>query len=338
MIIPFRWAHRATWLVVALAPLAPLAQAADEPATTTSAPYLFDVAASRPAEPADRGDLIERKLHFTGAEAEALNAVRDGVHQWNETGLYVLLARVAELPALEPDGFAALDRPAYENLLRRPQRYRAQAMRLTFRVFRVQKMTADNGLLTHTPFWPKERPVWRMFGTFGQRLDPDRPVAVFSVADPSALLGRPDETATDEMRYKRGRPVEAACVFYKVYTDREADPPHNTRKYPLALAWQLARPVPGGSAAADPRVWVPAVLILAGGMLYFFLRRQAKRFGRRRAEYRARREEARAPEVAVPDEPEDDADVDPLLKAAAEDYHQQARRQGATDRKEPEKP
>ena len=291
--------HKSTLLTAGLAAAVVLAWPASAPATTFPANISPDAI-----------ELSER-------ERIALEAVRDRTTSLDETALYMMLAKAGK--RAEPVS------PAYRDLLAHPGRYRGEAIRLTLQVDTVRKLLPEEGLPV-TPYWPKDRPVWRL-----ECLNPaagrprDEPVVVLSVVAPT-LLPRPDQIADngDQLFHEPGPMIELTGVFYKVYQARtrgDARDPAAWRDFPVIVAWQLA-PVAGhGTDWRQSRTILIVLIILAAGLAVLFLRRLIKHQARPRLAQLPRR--AAAPSTDQQDAgrgPEENAEIDPLLKEAAEDY------------------
>ena len=264
---------------------------------------------------------IEKGLKLTENEQTALGAVTDADERWKETAFYMLLGRVSRLGELGAAELAKLDQPACRNLLRDPGRYRLQPIRLRVHVFRVEKLTPDKGL-GFSEFWPRAKAVWLMYCTSASAArHQDEPVLVFSTVEP-AVLGKPS-TVNDagQQEFEHGPVVEIACILYKVSKQRQ-EQGGRLRDYPLLLAWQIRG---SGDPLRAPVRWTgqvrltlgAIVLICAGGGAFFLLRRHIRRLAaaRKVSKYKPMRD--------VPDgqgQGPTDNEVDPLLKAAAEQY------------------
>jgi len=327
----------AALLVVALtSAAAPAALAQGEP----NAPPAPNGAGTQPAEagisvtisgapatsPAKVRAMADR-IAITDMDKTVLEAVRDDTKQIDETGLYVALgiaARAAGNVQLEPEEWSQLDRPAYVSLLAEPKRWRGQPLQTTVSIYSVTKMKSGDGL-NYSDFWPKDHPVWRLYGVLlgnNDRPDPERPIIIFSVVNPSDYLGegKPGEDK-GETEYGRGRQVRVAALFYKNLIKTERDGP--VRQYPVVMAWQLS----SGGAIPDglmTRLAPVAILLvaLAGG--FYLLRRRMVQMRQSRGVQGSRYQPLRSPAKTpgVQDAPADPADghVDPELAAAVEQY------------------
>lgn len=283
---------------------------------------------------------IEKALTFKSTDplAIALGAVEDEVSQWQETAFYMLLDRAGSLGKLREKDFHKLDQVAYRNLLREPTRYRCRPMRMRVCVFRVLEMTPKTGL-GRSRIWPRDRSVWRIYGAHA---DAEKyyqePITIYSTVEPTRL-GTVTGVARDgEKRYKHGPVIEVACVFYKLYKAREKES-GATRLYPLLLAWQM-KPAGGGGGIGggfDPKMIVAACLIGVMGLIFYFVRRHVKRLRKAAGpivEYKSHRD-AVDDDEADGDEKTFDADddgcVDPLLKAAADQYEKERQSEDGTN-------
>jgi hypothetical protein len=284
--------------------------------------------ATAPAGTIPRAESIEQALTFTDEERELLAAARDQTHQLDEPGFYVLLRRVASLPRLSPDELSALASPAYGNLLEYPQRYRTRPVRLRIEPKLVKQLTPGKGL-GRSKYWPVDRPVWRVDALNRGGTSPvDEPIIVFSVADPTPLLGEPTETAEDgRLVYKRNIVVQVAGVFYKVqsaHSRGSAEQPSELREYPVVLAWQVRRG--GGTTSAfaegtlETIIMVVAVVLLL--ILFLYMRRRTREQEEPHFTYRPRRESPGG-------EPDEEDEVDPALREAADDHRDDRTRDDA---------
>jgi len=259
-------------------------------ASSTSLP------AGPPSESAGRAKTIEEGLELTEKERIILDAVRDRTRQCHETGLYMMLAKTARLPEPSEDDLAGLDRPAYRNLLRSPQRYRGRPIRLTVQVQSIRRLAPGKGL-SFSRFWPQDKPIWGMDCLNADAKDPYlQPLRVFTTADPSELLPSPKQLDEDGTGYYRGKgpKVELVGVLYKVYTAMSRGDerrPQELRDYPIVLAWYL---LPEAKLHGTPMGMLPVmvmfaiILVLAG--LFIYLRRLTARQRRTdRTKYRSLR-------------------------------------------------
>ena len=285
--------------------------------------------ATRPAS-------LQQGLKLTEKEVTALGAVEDRISQWQETAFYMLLKRVAGLAELTEQDLRTLDRPAYQNLLGKPDRYRLHPMRLNVRVFRVLKMTPETGL-GFSRYWPKGREVWRMYCTSaGIANYADEPLTVYCTVEPSGL-GQPARTTTEgEMQFPRGPEVEIAAVLYKIYKATESGG-EQWREYPLLLAWQIRD---GSDGERTPGFTIPSgplaafLCIAALALAYYFVRRTVRQMRKAApaAQYRPIRDEKG--ESLPPAEDDQEDRVDPLLQQAAEQYEKERRQADGTDRQD----
>jgi hypothetical protein len=298
------------------------------------------VTISTPATSPAKVRTIADRLAITDMERTVLDAVRDGIRQIDETGLYVglgIAARAAGNVQLDPDEWSQLDRPAYVSLLAEPKLWRGRPVQATVSIFRVTKLMSGDGL-NYSDFWPKDHPVWRMDGVLSDGpVAADQPIIVFSVVNPAEFLGLGQPgSGKAEMEYKKGPRVRVAAIFYKDLTDNERN--DNDRKgavrlYPIVMAWQLSRGDEFFARYAGPPDGLmtrlaPVVILLAamaGG--FYLLRRRMTQMRQSRIQgsrYQSLRSQA-TPGGArdAPVNPAD-AHVDPELAAALEQYlHQE---------------
>jgi hypothetical protein len=253
---------------------------------------------------------LEEGLAFDKDETIAIAAVRDRISQLDETPFYMMLHHVATLPAISDAQYAALDMPSYANLLAEPARYRARPMRMTVLVVRVRKIFPERGM-SNTPYWPKDRCVWRMDCLNADSTDPVmQPVIVFSTMEPAELGdGRPGPDAdVTEYPYPGSPKARIAGVFYKVQTD--ADLSGVRRDYPVILGSQVVRLTPFGYTSPWPKE-----ALLVGGVAVLGVAFVALRIRVRRAKGESRRRRPRREPPGVADVP-----VDESLQKAAKDF------------------
>ncbi|MCP4376930.1 MAG: hypothetical protein GY794_12225, partial [bacterium] len=251
-----------------------------EPAATTTKPYTPD-------------NISEAAIELTHRQKIALSAVTDG-QDWREPAFFAMLARTEELvdPETSSDEHASLEAPAVGNLTTYPNRYRAQKIRLTMRVFVSREYVC--GSSEHwgpNRYWPAGKKVWFMAGWHTTEGDEKRkPLVVYSLVDPTELLGKPNETnASGEHRYNNpGRLLKLAGVYYKFFRSETLDSTPTVRRYenyPLVLAYYLkpTKDTTDHGSATTPNnnnnnnnnitnmVIIPAILVLLA--LYVGIRR-----------------------------------------------------------------
>jgi len=306
-------------------PTAPATEPATAPATSP---------ATAPATPP--AETSPWALPLSADERIIYDAAMPLLRQYRETAWYMLLSRTADLPALDAQRLEQLPRPAYDHLLRHPELYAAQKMRLRIIPVSVTKLQPGSGM-GHSPWWqPADRAVWRIDCLHAAAEYPgNEPLIVFSVVEPVAL-GKPDKVDEDGNElFLRARRFEAAAVFYKVY--ETADREGRWRQYPLLLAWQI-EPA-GGTGWLKDAVTTPFVTLMVGmvvtvGVAYGLLRRRARGAPARppMVEYRPRRfEEGREAPPPPPPAGEEPARVDPLLERAAEQHRKERQDDGAAE-------
>ena len=293
----------------------------------------------KPPPPPDALDQIEAILTLTEREALAMIEARANPTQLEEAALGVMLGKVARLPRLSEDDFERLDRPTIRSLTRSGHRYQGAPVRLKVAVYQVQRWTAGKDL-TASKSWPAGRPVWRMNCTSALPNRPRRdqhPLILFSMVDPTQLLGLPDKDADPaaEILYPHGPKIEVAGVFYKIRRVREKRS-GRPRDYPMVLAWQI-QPTHEWvkDTLANPMIIVLLVVILVMAVAFVFVSRRIRRgpqatgkgpkyeplrFKMPEAAGGARIDGADAPEAAP-------REVDPLLAAAAEAYQKEQKEQ-----------
>lgn len=251
--------------------------------TTQPATAPGDTATTQPYMP---DNISEAAIELTYRQKVALSAVRDGPH-WRETAFYLMLARTAELtdPKAAAKEYASLESPAVGYLVDHPNRYRAQKIRATMWVRRSREMVSGSKEWDASPDWPSGKKVWYMAGLHvsedGSKADD---LVVFSVVDPTEILGQPSGMTTDKEHFYSGsgRAVELAAVYYKTYRQEMlASSPTNRqfRDYPLVLAYYLKPAGNTGSSTSSTGgiVGTLFVVLLVLAALLFMVRRQVRR-------------------------------------------------------------
>ena len=276
---------------------------------------------------------LEEGLDYTEVERTLLEVVRDakpGAPAAERPGscLFLLLRRAKALPQLDAEQFGSLERPSFRNLLSEPSRYRGRAIRYAVRVNRVRKLAPGKGL-PFSRWWRRSESIWQMDCIDGTGKYPgERPLRIYTHLDPTKLLGKAEKLA-DEWRYgKEGKLINVAAIFLKVFTAEvaKAEPPRPTeRDYPCMVAWQIQRPSSGGYTAAPipPLLVLMLVILILLAAAFWWVKRCSRI--RREAEENARRAlRVTGQEQNEPaDEPEEGQQVDPMLKAAAEQYRKE---------------
>lgn len=320
---------RTILVAIALAGLGSPALAQGQPA---EAPATRPAAGGGLADMASYGAQLATAVELTPVEQRVMEAVRDRTDRLEEAAFYVMLGVAKRAPAMDAVEWEHLDTVSYANLLRDPNHYRARPLQMKVRAWRVGKRIA--GLtLTANEFFPKGTAAWQIDATCaGEARSEDKPLQIYSVADPTPLLGQPDEVKEEGTRmYKQGPELRAAGLFYKVCRLPEQEK-GLLRDYPVLMAWQFeggaamaAAPATGGGMSLPKAILYAAVVGL--GMVFIFFRLRAMRQKKQatqwvpptRLEREARRREAerqgRNPDEIIP--------VDPGLAAAAKQYLQE---------------
>ena len=252
---------------------------------------------TQPSEPATTkpfmpDNISEAAIKLTHRQKVALSAVRDGSH-WRETAFYKMLARTEELVDPEAAGkeFPGLESPAIGNLSDYPNRYRAQKIRATVRVHLSQEYVSGSKAWDQNRDWPSGKKLWYMTGyrlsereTESGKKPPANEIVVFSLVDPTELLGKPATVRNDGacIYGKNGKHIELSAIFYKNYRQEMVDstPTHpNYRDYPVVLAYYLKASRTSSGSAPDStgmRNTIVFVAVVLLGLLYM-VRKQAKR-------------------------------------------------------------
>jgi len=266
---------------------------------------------------------IQEGLDLTEEEKEALAAINQRPDQFDETGLYVMLRRVAALPRLDPEKWAdELDMPSYKNL----NQFQGRPLHIKANLAQAYKVIPGHqSELSYSPFWPRGRAVWVLDCIVPLGNDYFRqPLRVFSVVEPPSLPP-PQKTEKDLALYiQPGPEIDVAGVFYKTY--RGEDREGHRQQYPIIIAWQIERETLQGTGLGpfNPlNLALGLLAVLAVGYLFLrsYLRNAA---ASRTSKYKPLREEAQ-PQAAQDEEPQA---VDPLLQAAAEEYDARKRAGG----------
>jgi len=330
----------AGWLPALVAIFLPaLAPAEEAPATTRPATRPATRATTVPAtapSPPPPG-----VVELTPGEAEAWRDVtaKPTALVERQTTFCMVLAKVADLPEMSEEQLARFGRPAYAELQEHPERFATppiRGLRKKVHVAKVFRVSPDNGTMTYSQYWRRNRPVWKLFCLDAEVPHPhDCPLIVFTPVDPTHLLPEPDRTGEEDgvpfTAYVAREPytdlptLDLAAVFYRIRRARE-EGSENVRDYPVLIAWQLkGGPDKSGMGHAKYLILLFIVLIAAG--LFYYIRRMAKRHppgsGQGPA-YAPRRDRGTggAGEEPAPAEEKQAADgpVDPDLAAAAEEF------------------
>ncbi|MBL7222149.1 MAG: hypothetical protein ISS69_18715 [Phycisphaerae bacterium] len=260
----------------------PLQTGAVEPATQpTTVPV--ETPTTRPFMP---DNISEAAIELTHRQKAALSAVRDG-QDWRETAFFMMLARTAELvdPEASAKEYSSLESPAVGHLTDYPNRYRAQKIRVTMTVFKSRELVSGSKYWDARPDWPRGAKVWYMAGWHvSEDSTKAEDLVVYSVVDPTKLLGEPSGTTTSGEQFysDRGRSLELAGVYYKTFrqeTIRSNQSDRQVRDYPLVLAYYL-KPAKTAAAPTSPTGGLSNTVIVALVLLVialFIVRRQAKR-------------------------------------------------------------
>ena len=290
------------------------------------------VPATSPARPVSAPPFatIEEGLALGDVEKGHYEVALERRKQLDESALTMWLDRVRRFPKLSADQVDDLDLPSVKNLLTSPRRYAGQAFRLNVYPRRVTKWDPGKGF-TPTKWWTvQDGAIWRIGATNAEARDPDaEPIFILCPFDPAAVLGKPSQVGPQgELLYFRPRKCTLAGVFYKVYQDHDEN--GELRDYPVMMVWQIG-PAEGGKSAVG--AWwkyllpFPALLILLIGFAFVRSKVRRNRLDRRgRARYHPLRDlsQGEAPEnKSRAGTDESAAQIDPELKAAAEQYRKE---------------
>jgi hypothetical protein len=257
-----------------------------------------------------------------------LESVRDGTPTVNENAFYLMMARTADLPELVEEQFSRLDAVAYTNLLRNPDRYRYQPLRMTVRVYEVRRLTVADRQIAPNPYWSIDREMW-LINAVAQADSPgreaDQPIRIFA-ARPPRNLPDPSSTAGEVRKFAGGPAYTVAAVFFKFIRtpDRGAeqrDP--RERNYPVLLAWQFEKP----TVQPPDKPWeIPALLTVLGLAAIFgfiVLKKHIRRQKSQNVGWAHRYNPLKEPREDEDEFEMEDGPVDEELKSAAEAYRRE---------------
>ncbi|MCP4378378.1 MAG: hypothetical protein GY794_19655 [bacterium] len=274
----FRYIAQAGILVVILCAISVHSEGVEpttqpsEPAATTTKPYTPD-------------NISEAAIELTHRQKIALSAVVDGP-SWNEPPFFIMLARTAELvdPKTAAKEYPSLESPAVGYLTDFPNRYRAQKVRVIMRVYESRELVSGSKLWDPRPDWPKGSKVWYLAGWhISQDSSKGEDLVVYSLVDPTKLLGKPSGTTTTGEQFYggTGRSLELAGVYYKTFRQealRSSQFDRQFRDYPLILAYYLKATKNAGNeksqGSALINVLIIGLIVLAVGL--YLARRLAK--------------------------------------------------------------
>ena len=335
----FRFAFLSLGLALAAASWS-FGQTATMPATAASstAPATSQAGEeiSGPQSPLATASNIQEGLKLTEMEKTILSDTRDRSRQLDEKGLYVMLRRTAALPLLNPRQLDSLNQLSLENILIAPETYRGLPTKLKLAVFTVQEWKPGKQL-SISKWWPKGRSVWCIKGIDVSGKEPSKlPVLVLSVMNPLDKLPTPSREEEDVKVFATAPRVEMAGVFYKVFADPSVGSKTQESAmtdYPVLLVWQVlpAAPLltpPAQSPYNSPIVWIGVLVLLA--VLFFYFRKAA-----RQAKNAVHVGTVEFHRTRVDDllKEESHEEVDPDLKAAAEQFRVQRQKNNAPNRK-----
>ena len=270
---------------------------------------------------------IRAALRFSEREKQILATVRDGGKTVEGNGFYMMMAKIAAFGTLNPAALSELDAPAAKNLTRDPDRYRYQPMRLNIRVFYVIKLSVEGKTISSNPYWPSEKPMWEIHATSADTPEPTAAPLIVYCAVPPPDLPQADEKRMDgRFAYKKSPRYMVAGIFYK-YVERldtgDDMTKQRRRRYPVILAWQMRKALPRPTKGPVNKVLAGVILLglVLGIVIFIFLKKHIRRDKKQHdnqmfGNYRPLRETGTIPNDAR----DPDAQVDPDLVAAAEEY------------------
>ncbi len=267
---------------------------------------------------AQEPDSFADAIKLTTAEATALADVADKSPQLAETAFYMMLAKADALARRTDVDLTSMDTPSSSQLLTNPQRWRGWPIRSRVIVYKIEKLQGRTHL-SPSPHWSVNRPVWKLSGT--AMGDPNIAIVAFSGTIPPQR-NEPDSIVTDETgvevrTFTNGTPVEYAGFYYKVWSTKDTE--GKVQDYPVIIPWKISLVIPGvkterpGSLGKLYQTVALGMALLIG---YLFLKAYTRRLGKAGSSLQ------RAEKIESTDGETGDAEprIDPLLKAAAEQY------------------
>lgn len=302
---------------------------ATQPASATA-----PAAASMPAtsqtlwqESDDMPDLLPRMIvdamTFDPQEQLILGDTSDGSGSLAyDHGLAIMLKHVSSIRQLPPEHISLLESPPVRLLRKYPDEFRFRPVRLEVKVYMVEKLTPGKNMVSST-YWPSDRNIWQLYCVSAMTPDPEHsPLIITITEDPTDALGTPDQVDSKGAMIFRKQPrrIEVAGIFYRNYRHETRD--GGQASYPVVLAWQsrLVGSVESSSGGGGLQgILLGLVLVMLLGAWWWsrqYLRSRKDQDNQRQDALRQARE---AREQMVIDEAEA-AQIDPALRAAAEEY------------------
>ena len=309
-----------------------------------------------PAQPSAAQSARPPQVDLTKSDRNALTAAQGKRRQMAGSGLYMLLAKAADMEPMADDQWALLDHVAYPNLISQPEGYTGRPIRLRVYVQVAQKLTAGD-TLGITPDWRQGRVAWRIdaIEADSPRTDKYPTVRLFSVIDPTDIFGKPIRQDGEELVYAvqgggAGPYVEVAALFYKTWEAESRDAESlqiqfqddgamaispGVTQVPVLVVWDM-RPAQGfGRSSLEtsqtiPKAFLAITILVMLAIIFYLLKRTVRR--RRKTDalaerighggYKPLRDIEMDDEPETPRDEEDEA-VDPDLAAAAEAYRRE---------------
>ncbi len=275
------------------------------------------------AGPAPALERMRATLTLSEKDAMLLSRTRDAAQSVQNAGFYFLLSKVASLPALSPEDYRQLDAPAVANLLRAPDRYRYQPIRLRVKVYRIRRLTVGDGM-TAGPYWSDEKPVFLIHAGNANLSDPAREPLILYAAGAPPNPGPPSETYPDgDREYKHGPEYDVAGVFLqyiRIPESGDGNTPPPQREYPVVLVWQMVKCDPLGAADWPGRLFGAVVFlgILLAAAVFILLKKRIRQAKAHAPTWRGLRHDL--PHRNTDTTGDIEEAVDPDLASAAEDY------------------
>ncbi|MFP4105864.1 MAG: hypothetical protein ACLFVU_07190 [Phycisphaerae bacterium] len=316
--------------------------------TTSEAKIIFRSPTQPPFDPLDETELSDAAVEMSESDRQKLLSIRDGHPPGEHEAIKMLLRKTNEMDPLTAEQLKQLDSPSYINMLRFPNRYRGQMVRLKVVPYVVHVLKPGRDGYPWNLNAP-EKPLYRVDAlVYAEDADgnpdiekmKDMPILLFSPDDPRDVLGPAeyDEAANEYLYGKKQSPeiVNVAAIFYKV--SGSGTRAEDYVFFPIVVANQL-EPI----GAADPgregmsKTWIVVLVLFGIGAMLFLFRRISKGSRQSRAQeefaWKQRLEEARAEVRRIkareagltPEELEElesklDGNVDESLRQAAEEF------------------
>ncbi|HPS52084.1 MAG TPA: hypothetical protein PLK08_00890 [Phycisphaerae bacterium] len=247
---------------------------------------LFSVSPAAAISDDENLQKVYAALELGQADHDVLAKLSDGTENIHENEFFWMMKKISALPSLSQDELNQLDAPAWKTLISAPQRFRFLPVRMKVCVYTLQKLSVENRHLIRSPYWPSDRPIYRIHAVKmkGNEPNPNEPLVIFSQTLPPNLPEKSELQADGQTAYKTGPLYEIAGVFYK-YIETGNSTGTFVNKYPVILAWQMNPAkiqAPQGALSRFAFGIVILIIALAIAVFMFLKRRirsQKKGFG-----------------------------------------------------------